>query len=120
LFYPTAPHRIQPATSIAGAGKRITPDEGDFDAWAWGFGDYMTEVMQGYKPTIRYILEVIRTAGPFIGIVGFSAGATTAHTLVSLAERRDPPSSCKTCRSIQVYVLSAFQLQHGPKLQTPG
>ncbi len=51
----------------------------------------MTEVMQGYGQTIRYILEVIRTAGPFIGIVGFSAGATTAHILVSLAERRASP-----------------------------
>jgi Serine hydrolase (FSH1) len=51
----------------------------------------MTEVMQGYGQTIRYMLEVIRTAGPFIGIVGFSAGATTAHTLVSLAERRASP-----------------------------
>jgi hypothetical protein len=34
LFYPTTPHRIQPASSITGAGKSITPDEGDFDAWA--------------------------------------------------------------------------------------
>jgi hypothetical protein len=47
--------------------------------------------MQDYGPTIRYMLEVIRIAGPFIGIVGFSAGATTAHTLVSLAERRASP-----------------------------
>ncbi|KAL5323680.1 hypothetical protein ACEPPN_008220 [Leptodophora sp. 'Broadleaf-Isolate-01'] len=91
LFYPTAPHRIQPASSTTGAGKRITPEEGDFDAWTWGFGDYMTEVMQGYELAIRYMLEVIQTAGPFIGIVGFSAGATTAHTLVSLAERRASP-----------------------------
>jgi Serine hydrolase (FSH1) len=91
LFYLTAPHRIQPASSITRAGKRVTPEEGDFDAWTWGFGDYMTEVMQGYGQTIRYMLEVIRTAGPFIGIVGFSAGATTAHTLVSLAERRASP-----------------------------
>jgi hypothetical protein len=51
----------------------------------------MTEVMQGYEPTIRYILGVIRTAGPFIGIVGFSTGATTAYILVSLAERRASP-----------------------------
>jgi hypothetical protein len=50
LFYPTAPHRIQPASSITGADQRITPDEGDFDAWTSGFGDYMTEVMQGYGP----------------------------------------------------------------------
>lgn len=84
LFYPTAPHRIQPAGAI-------TREEGDFDAWTWEFGDYMTEVMRGYGQTIRYMLEVIRTAGPFIGIVGFSAGAATAHTLVSLAERRASP-----------------------------
>jgi hypothetical protein len=90
LFYPTAPHRIQPASSITGAGN-ITPEERNFDAWTWGFGDYTTEVMQDYGPTIRYMLEVIRIAGPFIGIVGFSAGATTAHTLVSLAERRASP-----------------------------
>jgi len=88
LFYPTAPHRIQPASSITRVDQRILPEKEDFDAWTWGFGDYMTEEMQGYGPTIRYMLEVIRTAGPFIGIVGFSAGATTAHTLVSLAERR--------------------------------
>jgi hypothetical protein len=91
LFYLTAPHRIQPASSITRAGKRVTTEEGDLDAWTWGFGDYITEVMQGYGQTIRYMLEVIQTAGPFIGIVGFSAGATTAHTLVSLAERRASP-----------------------------
>jgi hypothetical protein len=56
----------------------------------------MTEVMQGYRQTIRYMLEVIRTAGPFIGIVGFSASATTAHTLVSLAERRASPELMQT------------------------
>ncbi|KAH8650369.1 serine hydrolase-domain-containing protein [Tricladium varicosporioides] len=84
LFYPTAPHRMQPAGSI-------TREERDFDAWTWGFGNYMTEAMQGYEQTIRYMLEVIRTAGPFIGVVGFSAGAATAHTLVSLAERRASP-----------------------------
>jgi hypothetical protein len=44
--------------------------------------------MQGYRQTIRYILEVIRTAGPFIRIIRFSAGAVTAHILVSLAEGR--------------------------------
>jgi hypothetical protein len=51
----------------------------------------MTDVMQGYRQTIRYMLEVIRTTGPFIGIVGFSASAAIAYTLVSLAERRASP-----------------------------
>ena len=87
---------MQPASSTTGADKRITLEDGDFDAWTWGFGDYMTEVMQGYGPTIRYMLNVIQMAGPFIGIVGFSAGATTAHTLVSLAERRASPELLQT------------------------
>jgi hypothetical protein len=69
----------------------------------------MREVMQGYGQTIRYMLEVIQTAGPFIRIVGFSAGVTTAHTFVSLQNVEHPPSSCKTSRSIQVYVLSIFK-----------
>ena len=55
----------------------------------------MTEVMQGYGTTIRYMLEVIQMAGPFIEIVGFSAGATTAHTLVPLTERRGSPELMK-------------------------
>jgi hypothetical protein len=33
------------------------------------------------------MLEVIWTAGPFIGIIGFSTGATIAYILVSLIER---------------------------------
>src|ERR1700709_1427163 len=47
FFYLTAPHRIQPASSITRAGGKVTPETGEFDAWTWGFGDYMTEVMQG-------------------------------------------------------------------------
>ncbi|PMD21289.1 hypothetical protein NA56DRAFT_572417, partial [Hyaloscypha hepaticicola] len=42
----------------------------------------------GYGPAIRYMFEVIRTEGPFIGIVGFSTGITIAYTLVSLIEYR--------------------------------
>jgi hypothetical protein len=44
----------------------------------------MTEVMQGYAETIRYMLEIIRTVGPFVGIVGFSEGK---------GKRREDPSS---------------------------
>ena len=34
------------------------------------------------------MLEVIRTEGPFIEIVGFSAGAAIAHILVFLAKHQ--------------------------------
>jgi len=128
LFYPTAPHRILPASSTTG-------DEGDFDAWTWGFGDYTTEVMQGYGQTIRYMLEVIRTAGPFIGIVGFSAGAATAHILVSIAERRaspelmqnlqmdsrflPPPFHFAICSSGFILSHPQYKSLYYPRVQTP-
>jgi hypothetical protein len=51
--------------------------------------------MQGYKQTIRYMLNVIQTAGPFIRIVGFSADVATAYILVSLAEQRASPELMK-------------------------
>jgi hypothetical protein len=44
--------------------------------------------MQSYGQTICYMLDTIRTAGPFIGIFRFSAGVATAYILVSLAERQ--------------------------------
>ena len=59
----------------------------------------MTEVIQGYRPMIRYILEGIRIAGPFIGIVRFSASIAIAHTLVSLIERRVSP---KLMQNLQI------------------
>ena len=40
---------------------------------------------------ICYMLEVIGIAGPFIGIVRFSASTATAYMLVSLAEYRVSP-----------------------------
>ncbi|KAH8653987.1 serine hydrolase FSH [Tricladium varicosporioides] len=135
LFYPTAPHRIQPPSSITGVDQTITSEERDFDAWTWGFGDYKTEVMQGYGSTIRYMLEVIRTAGPFIGIVGFSAGATTAHTLVSLAEHRaspelmqdlqidsdllPPPFHFAICYSGFILSHPQYKSLYSPQIQTP-
>lgn len=43
------------------------------------------------QPNIFKVLKVIRTAGPFVEVVGFSSGAAVAYTLVSLAERRAFP-----------------------------
>jgi hypothetical protein len=57
------------------------------DAWCWGTGDYAKDEIGGFEESIRYLLRIIRSEGPFVGIVGFSTGATTALTLVSLAER---------------------------------
>lgn len=66
--------------------------EHDLDAWCWGTGDYAREEVGGFEESIRYLLRIISNEGPFVGIVGFSTRATTALTLVSLAERGGSPN----------------------------
>jgi len=55
--------------------------------------------MQGYKPTIYYMLKVIRIASPFIRIVGFFASAAIAYILVSFAKRQ---ASFKLIRNLEI------------------
>jgi dienelactone hydrolase len=71
----------------------------DFEGWAWGFGDYSRSEIQGLEYSTRYLLRILQTEGPFVGIVGFSTGATMAMILVTLVERGAPPE-----------VMKAFQL----------
>ena len=61
------------------------------DAWAWGRGHYATDEIEGFTESLQYLLRFLQTEGPFVGIVGFSSGATTASILVSLAERGASP-----------------------------
>jgi hypothetical protein len=71
----------------------------DFEGWAWGFGDYSRGEIQGLEDSTRYLLGILQREGPFVGIVGFSTGATMAMILVTLVERGAPPE-----------IMKAFQL----------
>jgi hypothetical protein len=57
------------------------------DAWSWGFGDYATEEISCWAESFQYLLRLMQTEGSFVGIIGFSTGASTALALASIAER---------------------------------
>ncbi|KAJ5108354.1 hypothetical protein N7456_005029 [Penicillium angulare] len=56
--------------------------------WTWGYGDVEVDRIRGLESTVDYILRFLDSHGPFIGIMGFSSGATVAATVASLLEKR--------------------------------
>jgi hypothetical protein len=94
FFYPTAPHRLNPSNPCHEAYD--SSDDEDLNAWCWGIGDYATDEIERFDASIRYLLRFMKKEGPFTGIIGFSTGATTALTLMSLAERGASSEIMKT------------------------
>jgi dienelactone hydrolase len=58
-----------------------------FDAFAWGRGDYARDEIEGFEESLRAIIEFANREGPFDGVMGFSTGAAMALILLSIAER---------------------------------
>jgi pimeloyl-ACP methyl ester carboxylesterase len=95
LVHPTAPIRLSPAdeTFLAKQVEDGEKAEEDIDAWAWwrrkGQGE--PYVYEGLELGLGKIAEVLKTEGPFDGVVGFSQGGACAGMIASLLEpgRRD-------------------------------
>ncbi|KAF1913812.1 serine hydrolase-domain-containing protein [Ampelomyces quisqualis] len=96
LVYPTAPIRLTPADEsfLAGSGTARDGEGNDeaeteeIDAWAWwrrkGQGEPYT--YEGLEVGLGKIADVLRTEGPFDGVVGFSQGGACAAMIASLLE----------------------------------
>ena len=104
LIYPTAPHRLRiadlpsalPGPSLPGArhqGHSEEEEEDNSDAWAWSRKDEQTGEYVGLEASFDYLAEVLKTQGPFVGIIGFSQGAAIAAMLTSLLEGAPRTSS---------------------------
>jgi hypothetical protein len=56
--------------------------------WAWGYGNIDEDRIQGLEKSIQNIFQYMDKNGPFIGVMGFSTGATIAAIITSLLEKR--------------------------------
>lgn len=97
LVYPTAPIRLTPAdeswlagnaTDTNGTEDGSEKKEVELDAWAWWRrkdqgGAY---VYDGIEIGLGHIAEVLKSQGPFDGVVGFSQGGACAAMVASLLE----------------------------------
>lgn len=54
----------------------------------WGYGEPSVDRLRGLEKNVDHILRFLDQNGPFIGIMGFSAGAAIAAAVASLLEKR--------------------------------
>jgi fermentation-respiration switch protein FrsA (DUF1100 family) len=89
LHYPTAPIRLAPAdVPFAVANNGNADAEEESDAWAWWRrkGDGIPYTYEGIEIGLAHIAHVLKTEGPFDGVIGFSQGGAAAAMLASLLE----------------------------------
>jgi hypothetical protein len=99
FFYPSGLHPADPDHH----GEETT------DTWTWGHGDLEEDRIRGLETSVEYILRFLETHGPFVGIMGFSAGATVAAIVCSLLEKQNSISgfSFNVCRIHLFYQINS-------------
>lgn len=84
LFFPTSP---LPSRS---RDVRESTDNENLEndtSRSWGYGDYKTDLVTSLEKSIEHIMDILNDQGPFIGVIGFSAGASVAAIIASLLEQ---------------------------------
>lgn len=96
LHYPTAPINIKPA-DLPGFDPTTSTSDGRFDssvtaestdAWGWWVrkGEREPYTYDGMETGFARVAEVLKTEGPFDGVIGFSQGGALAGMVASLLE----------------------------------
>lgn len=93
LHYPTAPIRISKADIPTFDGSKPTTEDTngadeDPDAWGWWRrkGDAEPFIYEGIETGLARIAGVLKSEGPFDGVIGFSQGGAAAGMVASLLE----------------------------------
>lgn len=95
LHYPTAPIRL-PKADVPTFGGTTKPEsevaangeEDESDAWGWWRrkGEAEPFTYEGIELGLARIVEVLKSEGPFDGVIGFSQGGAAAGMVASLLE----------------------------------
>lgn len=85
FHFPTAPVRIVPAQYLE--YDAASDEEAELpDTWGWNVrcGTYGSFTYEGLEIGLDMLAHVLKTQGPFDGVIGFSQGAMMAAMLTSL------------------------------------
>ena len=99
VYFPTGIIRLRPSEKALGVGPRQSsvasddgpdtddkPDPDDIDAYAWHALHDMQVPPTGLVDSLNMLADVLRTEGPFDGVLCFSQGAVLAIMVASLLE----------------------------------
>lgn len=86
FMYPSAPLPANPDD----ASKEAS------DLRAWGHGDPENDQIRGLEYSLQFLAEILEENGPFIGMVGFSTGATVTALIASLLEKKESALSFRS------------------------
>jgi hypothetical protein len=98
FVYPDAPFTIPDNRPVDDVEKNYSFDSlirGSYndhnysESHIWGYGDIHEVNFLGPESSIPFLRDVIRSDGPFIGVIGFSLGACLAIILTTLLEREN-------------------------------
>ena len=100
VYFPTGVVRLRPSEKALGVSSRQSeppasdknpylndePDPDDIDAYAWHTLHDTRDPPKGFVESLDALADILRTEGPFDGILGFSQGALLAVMVASLLE----------------------------------
>ncbi|KAJ5659726.1 hypothetical protein N7507_006177 [Penicillium longicatenatum] len=107
------------------------PDQWESDdTRVWGYGDPKKGRIQCLEQSISYLLDILEKYGPFMGVVGFSSGASLAAVVTSILEKRKsvggfnfdithPPFKFAVCCSGFKLGDSSYKDLYSPRIETP-
>ena len=98
--FPTGPIRLRPSEKAQAFGLRQhgadadadpsnstdRPDPDDIDAYAWHTLHTIQDPPPGYEQSLDILADVLRSEGPFDGVLGFSQGTVLAVMIASILE----------------------------------
>ncbi|KAM7189114.1 Serine hydrolase FSH [Rhypophila sp. PSN 637] len=91
FVYPTGPARLLRADDESMENLDASSNSASIELFAWGVGDYTSTTKEGeiqhLDESVRRMLQLLVGGPAFVGIVGFSTGATLALILACIAER---------------------------------
>ena len=81
-----SPQQSEPPTSCDSPHTNDRSDPDDIDAYAWHTLHDTRDPPTGFEDSLDTLADILRTEGPFDGILGFSQGAVLAVIIASLLE----------------------------------
>ncbi|KAJ5933585.1 hypothetical protein N7454_005914 [Penicillium verhagenii] len=110
FVYPTAPFPLEVLGEVSELRDR-------YGAWAWFQFESLQSIHSGIEKSLDLIASILKTSGPFDGVIGFSQGAALAAMVAALLEKPGREAEFSRLQAAEdgiSYPLSFSECEHPP------